>query len=111
MSEQPGGQPGGQQPQAAAGLSPDGLWWWDGTRWQTTVSPDGRWRWTGAQWVPHVAPARPGGGGATAVVITILAVVGILVLVGVFAVVVLLAMGNQLANVFSNVAVALNATP
>lgn len=32
-------------------LSPDGLWWWNGTQWVSAISPDGRWRWDGAQWV------------------------------------------------------------
>lgn len=33
-------------------LSPDGMYYWDGTRWLSTVSPDGRYRWNGTAWVP-----------------------------------------------------------
>jgi hypothetical protein len=43
-------------------LSDDGLYYWDGARWVSTVSPDGRWRWNGSAWVPltgMVAPAYP----------------------------------------------------
>jgi len=32
-------------------LSADGLYYWDGSRWVTTLSPDGRSRWDGARWV------------------------------------------------------------
>src|SRR5260370_7602162 len=41
-------------------LSDDGLYYWDGSRWISTLSPDGRWRWNGSGWVPVatiVAPA------------------------------------------------------
>lgn len=41
-------------------LSDDGLYYWDGSRWVSTLSPDGRWRWNGTAWVPLtgiVAPA------------------------------------------------------
>jgi len=41
-------------------LSDDGLYYWDGSRWISTLSPDGRWRWNGTAWVPltgMVAPA------------------------------------------------------
>lgn len=31
-------------------LSPDGLWWWNGTQWVSALSPDGRWRWDGERW-------------------------------------------------------------
>ena len=33
-------------------LSADGLFYWDGKQWVTTLSPDGRTRWDGARWVP-----------------------------------------------------------
>lgn len=32
-------------------LSPDGLWWWNGSQWVSALSPDGRWRWNGTQWL------------------------------------------------------------
>lgn len=43
-------------------LSADGLYYWDGKRWVTTLSPDGRSRWDGSRWVPlppAIAPAAP----------------------------------------------------
>jgi len=33
-------------------FSPDGLYYWDGVQWVSTISHDGRSRWDGAQWVP-----------------------------------------------------------
>lgn len=36
----------------SARFSPDGLYYWDGERWHSTLSPDGRFRWNGAQWIP-----------------------------------------------------------
>ena len=39
-------------------LSADGLYYWDGKQWVTTISPDGRSRWDGARWVP-LPPAAP----------------------------------------------------
>jgi hypothetical protein len=33
-------------------ISPDGAWYWNGLRRETTLSPDGRWRWDGAGWRP-----------------------------------------------------------
>ena len=36
----------------SAQLSPDGMFYWDGQRWLSTLSPDGRSRWTGTAWVP-----------------------------------------------------------
>lgn len=45
----------------SAQLSPDGMFYWDGQRWVSTLSPDGRSRWTGTAWVPaahsYVPPA------------------------------------------------------
>jgi hypothetical protein len=106
----------GQPPTAPRStFSPDGLWWWDGNQWRSALSPDGRWRWDGRSWVPTyqgAPPRAPGGAGAgTAVAITIVAFVGVLFLVGLLTVVVLLTMGNQLTNVFSNVADALGSSP
>jgi hypothetical protein len=40
-------------------LSEDGLYYWDGSRWISTLSPDGRWRWNGSAWVPVAATAAP----------------------------------------------------
>ena len=79
------------------------------------MSPDRMWRWDGQRWVAN-APMevrKPGGAGGTAaaVVITIVAFAGIVVLVSVLVIVVLLTMGNQIGNVFSNVVAALGATP
>ena len=37
---------------ATRGFSPDGAWWWDGTRWVSAHSPDGRWKWDGIRWRP-----------------------------------------------------------
>jgi len=91
-------------------FSPDGRWWWDGAQWKPALSPDGLWRWNGRGWEPArpMALPRGGGGGAAAVIITIAAFGGVLVLVSIFTVVILLTMGNQIANVFSNVVAALN---
>ncbi len=36
----------------SARFSPDGMYYWDGAAWRSTVSPDGRYRWDGAAWVP-----------------------------------------------------------
>jgi hypothetical protein len=33
-------------------VSDDGLYYWDGSRWISTLSPDGRWKWNGSAWVP-----------------------------------------------------------
>ena len=95
-------------------FSPDGLWWWDGTQWKPAVSPDRMWRWDGQRWVanaPMQVRQTSGSGTAAAVVITIVAFAGIVVLVSVLVIVVLLTMGNQIGNVFSNVVAALGATP
>jgi hypothetical protein len=51
----------------SARFSPDGLYYWDGQTWQSTLSPDGRFRWNGSAWVPTgqtfappgVQPQRP----------------------------------------------------
>jgi hypothetical protein len=84
------------------------MWWWDGAQWRPAISPDGRWRWDGRTWVPAAPVAGPGGGGGgMAVLITILAFGGILLFVSLFVLVVLLTMGEQIKNVFSNVVAAL----
>jgi hypothetical protein len=106
--------PGPASPNRPASFSPDGFWWWDGTQWRSAISADGRWRWNGTAWEPHHtgAPAKAGGGGATtAILITVLAFGGILVLVGILVAASLYAMGDQISNVFSNVIAALGATP
>jgi hypothetical protein len=41
-------------------LSDDGLYYWDGSRWISTLSPDGRWKWNGSAWVPVTGMAAPG---------------------------------------------------
>ena len=38
-------------------ISPDGMYYWDGAAWVSTLSPDGRHRWDGAAWVPVAGPA------------------------------------------------------
>jgi MFS family permease len=40
-------------------LSDDGLFYWDGRQWVTTLSPDGRFRWNGSAWVPVGGMAPP----------------------------------------------------
>jgi len=44
----------------SAQLSPDGMFYWDGRQWMSTLSPDGRVRWNGTAWLPtgraHVPP-------------------------------------------------------
>lgn len=36
----------------SARFSPDGLYYWDGQQWLSTISPDGRFRWNGSAWTP-----------------------------------------------------------
>ena len=40
-------------------LSDDGLYYWDGQQWVTTLSRDGRSRWNGVTWVPVVSGPTP----------------------------------------------------
>ena len=40
-------------------LSADGMYYWDGKQWLTTLSPDGRSRWDGTRWVPLPPMAAP----------------------------------------------------
>ena len=65
------------------------------------MSEDRLWRWTGSTWEP--APPgdfASGSGGTLWIVIAVL--VGIVILVGVIAAVLLYFAGPQIANVFSN---------
>jgi hypothetical protein len=39
-------------PQGTPRLSDDGNWYWEGTKWVSTLSPDGKYRWTGTAWAP-----------------------------------------------------------
>ena len=41
-------------------LSDDGLYYWDGQKWVSTLSPDGRFRWNGTAWVPVAGIPAPG---------------------------------------------------
>jgi hypothetical protein len=102
-----GGTPAPPSPQRQ--FSPDGTWWWDGAQWRPAISPDGRWRWDGRAWVAAtpMGPTRGGGGAGMAVLVTVLVFGGVLVLVTFMTLVILLTMGNQIANVFSNVVAAL----
>lgn len=45
----------------SAQISPDGMYYWDGTSWVSTLSHDGRYRWNGTSWVP-VAGYAPAAG-------------------------------------------------
>ena len=93
-------------------FSPDGFWWWDGTQWRAAVSPDGYWRWNGQAWEPNRAAPRPAGPGAAgAVAVTVLAAIGVIVLVSFVLIIILLTMGNQIDNVLSNVVAALGSSP
>jgi hypothetical protein len=106
ISGEPGGHPHPAAPQTR--FSADGFWWWDGAEWKPAFSQDRLWRWDGNGWVP-ARPAAPGGSGSgMGLALGLVAgFVGILVLVSVFVVVILLTMGGQIANVFSNVTAAL----
>ena len=70
-------------------------------------SADGRWYWDGERWIPVAAPARRRSPAATAAIV-IASFVAILFLTSIVVIVILLTMGDQIKNVFSNVAVALN---
>lgn len=40
-------------------LSDDGLYYWDGQKWVSTLSPDGAFRWNGSAWLPVAATVMP----------------------------------------------------
>jgi hypothetical protein len=40
-------------------MSGDGMYYWDGSQWNSTLSPDGRWRWNGSAWVPVTGMVAP----------------------------------------------------
>jgi hypothetical protein len=42
-------------------LSPDGMYYWDGQQWVSTLSHDGRTRWNGSAWVPTGQAGPPVG--------------------------------------------------
>ena len=91
-------------------FSADGFWWWDGAEWRPAISQDRLWRWNGQSWEPARLGAAPAGRSAAgaAIGITIAIFLGVIVLVSLVTVVILLTMGGQISNVFSNVAAALN---
>ncbi|GAC1476448.1 MAG: hypothetical protein NVS9B11_08400 [Candidatus Dormibacteraceae bacterium] len=43
----------------SARLSPDGMYYWDGQQWVSTLSHDGKTRWNGSAWVPAGAMSGP----------------------------------------------------
>ncbi|HUY74357.1 MAG TPA: hypothetical protein VMW11_07580 [Candidatus Dormibacteraeota bacterium] len=90
-------------------FSADGLWWWDGAEWKPAVSPDRLWRWNGQAWEPAASGSahRRSGIGA-AIGLTAAMFVGILVLVAIITALIVLTLGDQIANVFSNAVGALN---
>ena len=99
------GQPPSARPDTR--FSVDGFWWWNGAEWKPAVSQDRLWQWNGQTWVPRNTAAPSRSGGAMGAVITISVFGGVLVLVSLLTVLVLLTMGGQIGNVFSNVARAL----
>src|SRR5258708_5744935 len=115
MLQEMGGEPGAPPPSAAqTRFSADGFWGWDGTEWRPAYSQDRLWHWNGQAWEPArpASATRSGGVGAGAAIgITVAIFAGILVLVSLVVVVILLTMGNQITNVFSNVVAALASSP
>jgi hypothetical protein len=64
-------------------LSPDGNYYWDGTRWASAVSPDGAWRWDGAGWrAAATTTSAPGRRAGPLAVLIALAVIAAVVLAG-----------------------------
>ena len=101
------GDPGAPAPAAVrTRFSTDGFWWWDGAEWRQALSQDRLWRWNGQSWEPARLAAAPAGTG-TAVGITVAIFLSVIFLVSLITVVILLTMGQQITNVFSNVLVAL----
>lgn len=41
-------------------ISQDGMYYWDGAQWVSTLSPDGRFRWNGTAWQPFTPMYYPG---------------------------------------------------
>jgi hypothetical protein len=41
-----------QADEARTPISPDGMWWWDGSEWKSTFSDDRRYRFDGRKWIP-----------------------------------------------------------
>ena len=92
-------------------FSADGFWWWDGSEWRPALSQDRLWRWNGQAWEPArlaPTPTSGGSGAGVAIGITVAIFLGVVALVALVTVVILYTMGGQIANVFSNVAAALN---
>src|SRR5215831_462728 len=91
MSEQSNGGPASTPPAAPVQFSPDGRWWWDGTRW-VAVS---------AQPVPTVAPGSAGSafvvpGGRAHLATVMLALAGLAAIYNAIAdLVQILAVGSQ----------------
>jgi hypothetical protein len=89
-------------------FSADGFWWWDGAEWKPAMSHDRLWRWNGQGWEPaNPIVAREPGSSVGLTLGLVGGFVSILVLVSLVVVAVLLTMGGQIANVFSNVVAAL----
>jgi hypothetical protein len=106
ISGEPGGAPNPAAPQTR--FSADGFWWWDGAEWKPAFSQDRLWRWDGNGWVPARPPAPGGSGSGVGLALGLVGgFVAIIILVTVFVAVILLTMGGQIANVFSNVVAAL----
>jgi hypothetical protein len=97
-----GGSPGlPAQTSPQTRFSADGFWWWDGSQWRPAMSEDRLWRWTGSTWEPaRPGSSGPGSGGTLWIVIAVL--VGIVILAGVIAALILYFAGPQISNVFSN---------
>jgi Flp pilus assembly pilin Flp len=104
------GDPGNPAPPAAqTRFSADGFWWWDGAEWRPALSEDRLWRWNGQSWEPARLEGQRASRAGAGIAIGITAVfLGVIVLVSVVVVVVLSTMGNQIVNVFANVATALS---